>query len=129
VNVELPLGSNAITAFYSRNRLFSVSASAAPEVYARTLSVITFSPQSHYQLATMPVVFTGQVIQDQRSVLMHLRFTEVLQGQFHDTGPGLTYVDIPRPPLPSFLKVCLGKPSPIPAILPTCPSQRTPSSR
>jgi excisionase family DNA binding protein len=28
---------------------------------------------------------------------MHLRFSKVLQGQFHDTGPGLTYVHIPRP--------------------------------
>jgi hypothetical protein len=38
-----PFGSNAITAFYSRNRVFAFSASAAPEVSARTLSVITFS--------------------------------------------------------------------------------------
>jgi hypothetical protein len=43
-------GSNAITAFHSRNRVFAVSASAAPEVSARTLAVITFSRRSQYPI-------------------------------------------------------------------------------
>ena len=37
------------------------------------------------------------VYQEQRSDIMRLGFTKVLQGHTHDTEPGVTYVHLPAP--------------------------------
>jgi hypothetical protein len=44
------------------------------------LSVMLSPTSPTTQLAIMPVVFTGYVIQDQRSVSMHLGFTKLFKG-------------------------------------------------
>jgi hypothetical protein len=42
-------------------------------------------------------VETERLYKEQRSGLMRLGFTKVLEGHSHDDEPGLTYVHIPTP--------------------------------
>jgi hypothetical protein len=59
--VELPPGTNAITAVYSGKAGFVAPTSSALSISACKLSTIMFSARRTTQLATMPVVLTGQV--------------------------------------------------------------------